>query len=469
MTRTEANQVYDVAAHRYARIVSLYMQLNRDAIGIWPRAIGDVSHLDGPIRQVIRRDQSLATLFGSQDYCAIEDCTSVLSAAAYLCDLLLWLRNHPQGGHTALDVLDGRRPDIRHLLLNCPNTDIELPYIDLVNELLADKISPPADPNSKINPIYKQTSEGATAAQLRAAPEYFNQAAYVTLFSAVYPQTLPYSAGLDELRTYLRHWNLPLWQLRQALLPVAGGSVAQQAAVAAERLGMNVQAENLVTTASFVTAAEAWNLNDFSANPTGLARVPVFLKASFLTYDALLELLEVTWVQGGLGIQLVGLNDTCDTSSMALSPAPLNAGFLDRAHRFLRLWLATGYKMWELDLLLGAPSVGAGALNQQTLVNLQAFWQVQTQTRLAVNQLLAFYQDIDTKQHRDPDGGIARSLYQQIFSIHHGDLDCARPRPGQSAGRRPHRRHRAERSCQGASAGAGRFGRRYGGAFRAHR
>lgn len=154
-------------------------------------------------------------------------------------------------------MLDGRRPDIRHLLLNCPNTDVELPYIDLVNELLADKIAPPPDPNSKINPIYKQTSEGATAAQLRAAPEYFNQQAYVNLFGAFYPQTLPYSAGLDELRTYLQHWNLPLWQLRQALLPLAGGTVAQQAAVAAERLRMNTQAESLVTTPNFVTAAQA--------------------------------------------------------------------------------------------------------------------------------------------------------------------------------------------------------------------
>ncbi len=263
-----------------------------------------------PVQQAIQRDQSLATLFGSQDYCATDDCTSVLSPAAYLCDLLLWLRNHPQGAQTALDVLDSRRPDIRHLLLNCPNTDTELPYIDLVNELLADKISPPPSasttltsaitgsqnsipvtsdagfpsPNfyisigsevllvtavggggnttwtvsrgqqgttpasalngaavtltSTINPLWKQTSADLTAAQLSAAPEYFNQAAYLTLFGASYPQSLPYSAGLDELRTYLQQWNLPLWQLRQALLPLSGVTIAQQAAVAAERFGM---------------------------------------------------------------------------------------------------------------------------------------------------------------------------------------------------------------------------------------
>src|SRR5208283_2477421 len=134
-----------------------------------------------------------------------------------------------------------------------------LPYIDLVNELLADKISPATDPTSTINPTWKQTSEGLTSDQLTAAPQYFNQGAYVALFDASYPQTLPYSTGLDELRTYLQQWTLPLWQLRQALLPVGGGSVAQQAAVAAERLGMNVQAEDLVTIPNFVSASVAWN------------------------------------------------------------------------------------------------------------------------------------------------------------------------------------------------------------------
>ena len=98
-----------------------------------------------------------------------------------------------------------------------------------------------------------------------------------------------------------------------------------------------------------------------------------------ITYESLLELLQVNRVQGGLGIELDGLNDTCDTSSMALSPAPLDPHFLDRAHRFLRLWIATGYKMWELDLLLNAPRVGGGVLGQNTLIALQDFWQLQKQ------------------------------------------------------------------------------------------
>jgi hypothetical protein len=412
LTKPEANKAYQVAAQRYAGLVATYMQLNRDSLGVWPQAMGSVSGLDEPIGRVVEGDPTLSTLFGSQDYCATDDCTSILSPAAYLCDLLLWLRNHPQGAQTALDILDGRRPDIRHLLLNCPNTDTELPYIDLVNELLADKVSPPTDPNSTVNPIWKQTSTNITAAQLSAAPEYFNQSAFVELSTASYPQSLPYSTGLDALRTYLQQWNLPLWQLRQALLPLTGATSAQQLAVAAERFDMAPHAVDLVANADFVTAATAWNIS----NPTtALVAIPAFLQAASLTYEQLLELLDASWVQGGLSVAIQGIDDTCMTSSQSLTPAPLDAGFLDRAHRFIRLWLATGYKIWELDLLLSAPKVGGGALNEATLIALLAFRQLQDATRLSVDHLLAFHQDIDTASHRDPDGSTTTSLYAQIY------------------------------------------------------
>ena len=491
LAEPDAIQVYQAAAQTYASAVSLYMEMNNGPVGLWPKAMGDVPYRDKITQDAIKRDQSLATLFGSQDYCATDDCTSVLSPAAYLCDLLMWLRNHKnqQGGKTALDVLDERRPDIRHLLLNCPNTDTELPYIDLVNELLADKISPPptADtalalaittpsqnsisvasdagfppPNfyvsigdeillvtavggvgnttwtvsrgqegtraapaaagaavkfaSTLNPEWKQTSADVTAADLSAAPEYFNEAAYKTLFSASYPQSLPYSTGLDALRTYLLQWKLPLWQLRKALLPV-GATVAQHAAVAAERYGMNVIAENLVTTSDTSTPylAKTWNTADFSADPGGLATVPVFLRAASITYESLLELLRVVWVHQALDISIMGIDDTCNTQIQALSPAPLDPGFLDRAHRFLRLWRCSIYKMWELDLLLEAASVGNNALDQNTLIALNDFAQLQTSTGLAVDQLLAFYQDIDTASHRDPDGSATTSLYARTF------------------------------------------------------
>jgi hypothetical protein len=49
------------------------------------------------------------------------------------------------------------------------------------------------------------------------------------------------------------------------------------------------------------------------------------------------------------------------------------------------------------------------------LIQLQAFWQLQNSTSLAVDQQLAFFQNIDTNTHRDPDGTTTMPLYAQIF------------------------------------------------------
>ena len=97
LAKTEANKAFQVASQRYALLVSTYLQLNHDALGLWPQAMGSIDALATSSQQAVATDPTLSTLFGSQDYCETDDCTSVLSPAAYLCDLLLWLRNHPQG------------------------------------------------------------------------------------------------------------------------------------------------------------------------------------------------------------------------------------------------------------------------------------------------------------------------------------------------------------------------------------
>jgi hypothetical protein len=405
LTKRDANRVYEAGAQRYGSLVSIFTKYNRDFIGTWPGAIGSVDDFDQPTSDAIQRDQSLATLFGSQDYCAVEGCTSVLSPAAYVCDLLLWLRNHPLNGPfaTALAALLDRRPDIGHLLLNCPNTETPLPYIDLVNELLEDAVSPP------IPPVWKQTNE--TAVELRAAPEHLNTAAYNILANASYPHTLPYDSPLDLLRTCLEQSGVHLWKLRQALLPIRNPSSAQQASVAAEYFGIAPHESDLICNANFVALTVAWN----TANPVAdLAPVPAFLRAASITYDQLLELIEVAWVRGGsapMVLQAVG--DTCDTSIQTL--APLDATRLDLIHRFLRLWRHSDWTMWELDLLLRAPLVGNGVLDTNALIALSTFRLLQRTTGLTVVEQLAFFQDLDLSSHRAPDGSETPSLFAKTF------------------------------------------------------
>ena len=80
---------------------------------------------------------NLQSLFQMTDVCECDQCRSVHSAAAYLVDVLQFLKQRkvldktvsPAVERTAREVLLSRRPDIADLDLNCENTNTPLPYI----------------------------------------------------------------------------------------------------------------------------------------------------------------------------------------------------------------------------------------------------------------------------------------------------------------------------------------------------
>ncbi|KAF1831980.1 hypothetical protein BDW02DRAFT_605151 [Decorospora gaudefroyi] len=94
------------------------------------------------------------------------DCDSIFSASAYLLELIRFL---PSDAATQLLT---RRPDLNNLLLSCANTNITLPYLDIANEIMAEKIwtlhknqSSSSVPVSDLN-----TADDAEAEDLRGTP-----------------------------------------------------------------------------------------------------------------------------------------------------------------------------------------------------------------------------------------------------------------------------------------------------------
>ena len=89
--------------------------------------------------------EKLSGSFGRSGECA--HCRSIFGPAAYLFDMLLFLAGfsgepaHHAPSNSLLQTLMERRPDIPRLHLSCDNTNIEVPQIDLVNELLSDLIA----------------------------------------------------------------------------------------------------------------------------------------------------------------------------------------------------------------------------------------------------------------------------------------------------------------------------------------
>lgn len=101
-----------------------------------------------PGRDPLIADQTLAgratlesllqRLFGNQDACACGHCSSVLSPAAYLVDLLTFI------GDAQLDTTLFRyRGDLQDIELSCNNTHTEVPAIDLALEVLENAVALP--------------------------------------------------------------------------------------------------------------------------------------------------------------------------------------------------------------------------------------------------------------------------------------------------------------------------------------
>ncbi|OCK76022.1 hypothetical protein K432DRAFT_429013 [Lepidopterella palustris CBS 459.81] len=198
-------------------------------------------------------DLNIENLFGSNDQCICDECMTVYSAASYLVDLLVYLRNNnlspalnpntSSSGQsddisgTVLEKLFRRRPDLGNLELTCENTNTILPYIDLANEVMEsfivnlDSYNNGPVPNTSTFPQAEidafNVSEFQDSAELLSQPQNVNYDAYRTLASSVYPFTLPYHLPISTIRIFLQYLKVSRGDLLDAVrrkLPVVNPS-----------------------------------------------------------------------------------------------------------------------------------------------------------------------------------------------------------------------------------------------------
>ncbi|MGV1003418.1 MAG: neuraminidase-like domain-containing protein [Candidatus Nanopelagicales bacterium] len=217
------------------------------------------------LRSALVAYPTMESLFGSLDYCECEHCRSVLSPAAYLVDLLNFSEGEPAAWANFLlrwqertgtpytaahrnpyQALTQRRPDLPHLQLTCENTNTELPYIDLVNEILEYQVAHGALDAGAV----RDTGE-ATSAELLAEPANVASAAYRKLGEARYPLSLPFDLWGETVRRFTAHAEVPLADLLDEFRPTpdlfASGADYDRAAVCAEQLGIGPAERALLT------------------------------------------------------------------------------------------------------------------------------------------------------------------------------------------------------------------------------
>ncbi|GAA4803722.1 neuraminidase-like domain-containing protein [Lysobacter hankyongensis] len=416
----------------------------------------------------------LGALFNLGNDCACTDCSSVLSPAAYLADLMLFLSNRDVGGgRDARDVLLSRRPDLDWIDLNCANAFTPLPYIDLAIEAMEDLVAAfavgtltaaeratlPADSDDHpvpaaavaafagfVPPIalgaaarvrkagtswvlrdgdrsVRITATGearvlrnthGTPAERALMPEYTSPPAVAALAGKSFPWTLPLDLAGAETRLSLSKLGIERDALMRELRGPAAPNNGTDFELAAARLGIGPALATLLVTPA-ANPGPHWGTTTAAQAVARCTPVPAFLAATGLSYADLLRLLALPYANPAGALSIQHLDDSCDLAQKRI--VTLDAGHLDRLHRFLRLARALGASTADADLLVRRFGAGGNLATPADLVAIADATRVRALLGdLPVDELVALFGPIPTDDRFDAlHEPLLPSLYRRLF------------------------------------------------------
>ncbi len=280
---------------------------------------------------------------------------------------------------TLLDRLRERRPDVPALLLSCDNANIEVPQIDLVNELLGDLVTG----------TFVERSTTGTSEERRAWPEHEPSAAVLARLSGVArPWTLPYDYLRDRAREARRAIGLDdaglleaTWQFEELS---SSGAAAAIERLAYDALALVPSEEQLLVRPS--STADAWGDKLDSSAPT----FEELKAASRLELRTLTRLLETQFVRGAVDGVRLEPEGTCDPHEVRLVVKDQDLKHvLDRMHRLERLRQKTGWSTAQLDAVIAATH----GLEKGALIAIGLLIHLAKRVSLGVDELLALFRD----------------------------------------------------------------------------
>ena len=416
-------------------------------------------------------DPNLRVLFGNLDYCSCQECLSVYSPAAYLTDMLNFLRQRCPAGY---NELIRRRGDLINIDLTCKNTNTPVPYIDLVNELFENYILDRIKTNySPVVVPPKSYQTNGTAAELAAHPEHVEKKSNVyvdnndypkvyddVLSLVAYPYSVPFSLALEESRVYFEHMGISRYDLMKlyrtsnvsATTPPT--NQVTDFAIYAEALGVSYQSARII---SDITLGGLWfyygiagmnvttttGVQDPAGGSTLLAgqwdnllinRIDVLCQQVRITYKELLQLLntDILNLPNSSGIRGITIDvnsvsaapDTCNLAELKLvfSGSANSADFLGKLFRFIRLIRAEKLSISEWDILLR--SLNITDLNNTNNVSGSDFQRLGRALALAERlnispiRLATWWNNVDTNQYTNFNSDLLTkfpSVYDTIF------------------------------------------------------
>jgi hypothetical protein len=341
-------------------------------------------------------------LFGGQDYRSVPDALTVFSPAAYFVDLMWVVGNCITQPANAL-ALSQRRPDLQNIRLDGNNTDVEVPYLDIVDYVLEQRFLAKAEAaDETVDKVIKDTW---------APPP----SVYAFLNSQVFPFGLPFDLALRESQGYVELLGTSRAEIAQTF-PTAAGSWP------AEVLGLSPGEIDLLT-----TLADDPTPYFGGKSVSDLASVDVFLAQTGLSAKELDQLLyqdlgaderpqksgetskgerpaNVNFFinRAPLDAQIptpgfIFVSNETDVPTLKFcfvggQTRPLSLQDLDRLNRFIRLARKLGWSFTDLDWVL--QSSCWGEIDRGAILNIARIKILQVRYRLPLVELCALWSDI---------------------------------------------------------------------------
>lgn len=185
--------------------------------------------------------------------------------------------------------------------------------------------------------------------------------------------------------------------------------------IACEFFGIADAEKSIIFSQDIVNQFEYWGESTNARAITEVGKVDVFLRKTGLTYNELLTLLSLEYINGDNSLAIIHDDTSCDTHQKHIQT--LNENKLDKMNRFLRLWRKLNYQMWELDLVIMHTGIGNGDIGENLIKKLKPVIELKDRfPQLSIEKLCSFYGNINTKDKFTEQYKISdTSLYADLF------------------------------------------------------
>lgn len=369
-----------------------------------------VGNVSTTVSEFLKEIPGYAEFFGGQDFCDCSHCQSILGPAAYFVDLMRFVEANVGGYFTARPAhslrLRTRRPDLWDRLdLTCENTNTEVPYLEIIDEILEDAVARDSGYAGSLD-NRAQVRQHVYGQQLPVRVDSFQQ---------------PFHLPFVELVTYLAHFDRSLADLAEA-------GHATGAVLARLRLALSPSDYQLIITsiAGVPELSGIYGIAFAGAPAIQPVDVQQLLPRMGISRDELGELIATQFVTGNGARPIRIVSEKLAPESVQNDVErvrDLTPEALDRMHRFVRLWRATGWRIGEVDLTrshLENAGVGAG-VDAAMVSGMALVHRLQEVLHLSVEELIALFSGIPdravlTSPPRTPQNNTGGTVYPRATS-----------------------------------------------------